>query len=133
ELRDAGYLAVEGATKNRTLAPADPQLRTPNVLSPRTPRVLSGGDLGHVATPDLGHSASDTKSIYIPPEGGEARAREARTREGALPRHAANGFTPPALDTVLTRAKMCGVPADQAEEFFWHYEAEGWLVNGRPM
>jgi phage replication O-like protein O len=39
----------------------------------------------------------------------------------------------PTLQRVLLHAKKAGVPAAVAEKFYWHYDAEGWKVNGRPL
>lgn len=120
ELRDAGYVRVEGATNSRTLHPAEPpsseepegQLRTRDDLKHRTQDDLNGDDLGHLTTGSLGHSASDTKSINTP-QGGEARegAREeppATGQEGFDPeaeyRAAFPDFTPAATQIPVLRS-----------------------------
>lgn len=109
ELREAGFIAVEGATRNRKVRPSEPgaeapgetpkeapanpepqpELRTPDVLGHRTRPVLSEPDLGHPMVSDLGHLRDDTKSINTP-RGGEARARE------ESPAATADGFDPEA-------------------------------------
>lgn len=110
------------------------QGRGGDILSPRgDARVTGGGDArvtGGV-TP-----VSPEPSLNRPPE---PSGNGARTGDGydSVPSLAVPPSAPvaagPTREAVLAFAEMRGVPADQAEEFFYHYDAEGWTVNGRPM
>lgn len=151
ELREAGYIRTEGATRSRRITPSDPADLGHDLGQQGVPSGPDlGHDLGHPGAPDLGHPGADTKRVNTPPEG-ESGART-RTREGQdtpadadlssaeptslqIPEAERPDYAP-ALDQVLLQAKIAGVPPDVAERFFWHYEANSWLTsseNPRPV
>jgi len=52
------------------------------------------------------------------------------TRE---PAHTREDREQPSLDDVKQYASMNAIPPDLAQKFFYHYAAEDWTVNGRPL
>lgn len=130
DLIDAGYLRRTLGGGTRRLVPivglSEPETDKRNETSaPRkngsVPRKESS------ETPkterERGGSSVPVPSINNPPEGDKS----ARTREGSDSDSSSAG---PAIEEVLTRAAMSGVPADRATEFFWFYEAQDWVTSG---
>lgn len=39
----------------------------------------------------------------------------------------------PTLEKVLTVARILSIPQQEAEEFFYHYDALGWMKNDLPI
>lgn len=68
----------------------------------------------------------------------EANLKQYRSDPDPIPQTDADARAPgegkgPDLNTVLEYAKFTGVALEMAESFYWHYDAEKWTVNGRPL